>query len=142
LADREQVQWVLKRTFLLFLTGDEAALVSQEAQSYTDLLRLGPQIAVVKRGHLGCMVVSRDGWIEVPAFSVERLMDTVGAGDNFDAAFMAGMLNRLELRDCARLANAMGAATTQKIGAGTNAPTCAEVMAILEQAGEKINFPC
>jgi sugar/nucleoside kinase (ribokinase family) len=142
LADQKLVEWALQRTSVLFLTGDEAALVAREAQNYADLLRHGPQIAVVKRGPQGCLIVSRDEWIEVPAFRVDHLVDTVGAGDNFDAAFMAGMLSGLDRRDCARLANAMGAATAQKIGAGTNAPTCAELMAIFERAGETINFRC
>ena len=142
LADQKLVEWALQHTYLLFLTDDEAALVSHDVQNYADLLKHGPQVAVVKHGAQGCMIVSRDEGIEIPAFRVDRIVDTVGAGDYFDAAFMAGMLRGLDLRDCARLANAMGAATTQKIGAGTNAPTCAEVMAIFERAGETINFRC
>jgi sugar/nucleoside kinase (ribokinase family) len=145
LADEEHVKWVLERTYLLFLTADEASLVTDEEhheQAYADLLLEGPKVAVVKVGAQGCMIITRDWWFQVPAFPVDRVVDTVGAGDTFDAAFVAGLINGLEMRECALLANAMGAANTQKVGAGTNAPTCAEVMAVLERAGEEVNFTC
>jgi ribokinase len=143
LADELHVKWVLKHVYLLFLTADEASLVTKhDERAYADLLLEGPKFAVVKAGAQGCMIVTRDGWFQVPAFKMDHVVDTVGAGDTFDAAFVAGLINGLEMRECALLANAMGAASTQKVGAGTNAPTCAEVMAVLEKAGEKINFTC
>jgi hypothetical protein len=93
-------------------------------------------------GAQGCMIITRDWWFQVPAFPVDQVVDTVGAGDTFDAAFVAGLINGLEMRECALLANEMGAASTRKVGAGTNAPTCAEMMAVLEQAGDKVDFTC
>ena len=145
LADEEHVKWVLKHVHLLLLTADEASLVTDEThyeQAYADLLLEGPTYAIVKMGPQGCLIVTRDWWFQVPAFPVDHVVDTVGAGDTFDAAFMAGLLNGLEMRACALLANAMGAASTMKVGAGTNAPTCAEVMAVLDKAGEKVDFTC
>jgi sugar/nucleoside kinase (ribokinase family) len=144
LADEEHVKWVLKHVYLLLLTADEASLVTNEQyeQAYADLLLEGPKFAVVKVGAQGCVIVTRDWWFQVPAFQVDRVVDTVGAGDTFDAAFVAGLLNGLEMRECALLANAMGAASTQKVGAGTNAPTCAEMMAVLDKAREKVDFTC
>jgi ribokinase len=145
IADPARVAWILKRTHALFLTEEEVPLVvagRSHHEAYGELLLQGPKFAVVKRGSRGCILVTRDWWYEVPAYKVDQVMDSVGAGDTFDAAFMIGMLNGLEMRDCARLANATGAASTQKVGAGTNAPTCAEVLAIIEKAGETLNFTC
>jgi ribokinase len=144
LAEQDLVKHALKMTHVLFLTADEATLVTDDIkyeEAYADLLLGGPQFAVVKQGPLGCVIVTRDWWYQVPAFKVDPLVDTVGAGDTFDAAFMAGMLSGLEMRDCAILANAMGAACVHKVGAGTNAPTYAEVMAILEKNGQKLKYP-
>jgi ribokinase len=144
-ADPERVKWALARTHALFLTEEEVPLVTpglSYQEAYAELLLQGPEFAVVKRGPQGCVLVTRDEWIEVPAFEVEQVVDTVGAGDTFDAAFMVGMLNGLEMRESALLANAMGAANTYKVGAGTNAPTCAEVMAVLGRAGVAISFSC
>jgi 2-dehydro-3-deoxygluconokinase len=143
LADQDQVKWALERTFLLFLTEEEAKLATQGKsgpEAYADLLRHGPTYAVVKRGALGCTIVTVDWWLEFPAFPIENVVDTVGAGDVFAAAYIAGVVHALEIRECARLANAAGAVCVQKVGAGTNAPTSEEIMTML--AGEAVDFLC
>ncbi len=145
IADQAHIQHALQNTYMLFLTADEAELVTAGRtgpESYAEILTLGPTHAVIKRGPQGCMIVTADWWLEIPAFEVDQIVDSVGAGDVFDAAFIAGMLNGLPMRDCALLANATGAASVYKMGCGTNAPTCAEVMAVLEKAGKTINFSC
>ncbi len=145
MADEDTIRWVLEHTHTLFLTEDEAALVTggrTGPDAYADLLALGPRCVVVKRGAQGCAVLTADWWEEVPAFPVERIVDTVGSGDAFDAAFIAGALGGLVLRACALLANATGAVSVQKAGSGTNAPTCREIMDVLEQAGVDITFSC
>lgn len=150
LAPRDRVQWVLEHSAVVLATEDEVPLVgaadgvSFEAAAdaaYAPLLTQGPEILVVKRGMYGCTIHTRAGWQQVPGFPAE-VIDTVGPGDCFDAAFIAGLLRGLDLRQCGRLANAMGAAAVGRVGAGTHAPTCADVMAILDQAGEEIDFPC
>lgn len=145
LADQDQVKWALERTFLLFLTEDEAERITQSKSgpdAYADLIQQGPTYAVVKRGMLGCTIVTADWQLDVPGFPAQHVVDTVGAGDVFAAAYIAGVIHGLEIRECARLANAAGAACVQKIGAGTNAPTSAEMMAVLNEAGEPVSFPC
>ncbi len=53
-------------------------------------------------------------------------MDTIGAGDSFDAGFLAGWLRGLPLADCAALANACGRASTQARGGIQGQPTLAD----------------
>lgn len=144
LADQEQVKWALQRTHLFFLTDDEAPLVThglQHENAYAALMTQGPKFAVVKHGPNGCTVVAADHTLHCPAYRVEKVVDTVGAGDCFDAAFLAGLLYRLPLEQCARLANATGAVNASKIGAGINAPTAAEIRTVLEQAGQSVDYP-
>src|SRR5690606_41789574 len=101
----------------------------------------GQATLCVRQRGAGCVIVTADGQTRVPGYRAE-VVDTLGAGDCFAGAFLAGRLNGLGLVDAAKLANAMGAATVQKAGAGSNAPTCAEVMDILARAGERLDFPC
>lgn len=138
------VEHITARADVLLLTEDEIGLVCAGCtaeEAATRLLARGPSTLVIKQGASGCAVVTRDGWTPVAGYPAE-VVDTIGAGDCFAAAFLAGRLNGLNLLDAARLANAMGAATVQKAGAGRNAPTCAEVLAVLERAGEQIEFGC
>lgn len=129
---------------LILMTEEEVGLVCDGCtgdEAYAALLERGPHTLIVKQGASGCVIVTPDGQTRVPGYPAE-VVDTIGAGDCFAGAFLAGRLNGLDLVDAAKLANAMGAATVQKAGAGSNAPTCAEVMDILARAGERLDFPC
>jgi ribokinase len=78
---------------LLFATRDEArALVG--AKHEEDLLGLAP-IAVVKRGRKGATILALDGHARLRfevATTPVKAADTTGAGDAFDAGFLAGWL--------------------------------------------------
>lgn len=106
-----------------------------ESGSVVDLMTLGPQMVVVKKGQEGCQIYT-DGRaspkIEAPGYPVP-VVDTSAAGDSFNAAFIAAMLWGWALPDCAKLANAVGAAKVQKLGGGRNVPTPAEVRHVIEQ---------
>ena len=76
-------------------------------------------IMVVKRGRTGCSVRHRKKSFDVPALSVVPV-DTIGAGDSFDAGFLTAYLRGYDLRTCARAGNVTGALCTQGMG-GTEA---------------------
>lgn len=81
----------------------------------TSLLARVP-IVVVKAGERGAIVGTGEERLSVPVEPVSQIVDTVGAGDSFDAGFLTGWLRGLPLADCARIANACGRATTQARG--------------------------
>ena len=115
---------VLAATDVLLLNDEEAALLCDKpthADVARDLLARGPTTVVLKRGAAGCLVATAEQMITQPGFPV-AVIDTVGAGDAFAAAFIAGWLRGGSPRDCAILANAMGALTTTQRGAGTRIP--------------------
>jgi sugar/nucleoside kinase (ribokinase family) len=57
-----------------------------------------------------------------------KVVDTVGAGDSFDAGFLYGYLNGWDLSRSLRLGCACGALSTQKAGGTAGQPTLAEAM--------------
>ena len=67
----------------------------------------GPVVAM-KLGADGGLVVAREAASRVDAPQVE-VVDTIGAGDAFDAGFLAGWLDGRSPEDCLRLAVACGA---------------------------------
>ena len=115
----------------------EAELPLLTSATIPELLRHGPSHVVVKRGAAGCAIWSAvhpadEPLLESPGYPVP-VVDTSAAGDSFDAAFIVATLWGWPLADCARLANAVGAAKVQKLGGGRNVPTLAEVRQVISR---------
>jgi sugar/nucleoside kinase (ribokinase family) len=80
-------------------------------------LRADVGTAVVTRSEKGCLVIGPDGTEAVPAFPVERVVDTTGAGDLFAAGFLAGLARGADDRTCGRLGALAAAEVIQHLGA-------------------------
>jgi len=98
------------------------------------LRSMGPRTVVVKLGADGCLVSAKDESFRSPGFKV-KVVDTTGAGDAFDAAFIVGMLEGWEYRRIARFANAVGALTAIDRGAVAPIPTRQKTEAFLRSQG-------
>jgi sugar/nucleoside kinase (ribokinase family) len=88
-----------------------------DAESALAALREEGILGVVTRSAEGALVVTRSETRAVPAYPVERVVDTTGAGDLFAAGFMAGLSKDLDLADCARLGGLAAAEVISHIGA-------------------------
>ncbi len=127
--DPKVMQRAIAASSTLFVTAEEAALLTAGCgleEVTAELLRRGPQLVVIKLGLAGCMIAHAEERLTVPGFAVEA-RDTAGAGDAFDAAFILALLRNMPLAQSGRLANAAGAATAARLGAGTRLPTRDEV---------------
>ena len=80
-------------------------------------LRADVGTAVVTRSEKGCLVIGPDGTEAVPAFPVERVVDTTGAGDLFAAGFLSGLARGADDRTCGRLGALAAAEVIQHLGA-------------------------
>ncbi len=87
---------------LLFGTKDSEKIAEE-------FIGLGCKIVAVKLGKKGCYVTDSNEKVYVDGYPVERVEDTVGAGDGFAAGFLSGYLRNLSLRDCAKQGNGVGA---------------------------------
>ncbi len=121
---RQTIERAIAAADVLLLTEPEAAFLGGNLgteDAARSLLAIGVSTVVLKRGADGCLVATAGEMLRVPGFSVE-VVDTVGAGDSFAPAFIAGWIRGGSLRDSATLANAMGALTVTQRGAGTRIP--------------------
>jgi sugar/nucleoside kinase (ribokinase family) len=80
-------------------------------------LRNDIDVAVVTRSEKGCLVVGSNGIEAVPAFPVERVVDTTGAGDLFAAGFLCGLARGADDRTCGRLGALAAAEVIGHLGA-------------------------
>jgi len=90
--------------------------------------RVDGPLVVVKHGAEGAAAHSRDGVVRVAGHPVE-VVDTTGAGDSFDAGFLAAWLAGEPLERALALGNACGALSTQALGGIAAQATMAEARA-------------
>lgn len=102
------------------LFGNEDELLSlYELESFDDAiaaLRADCSIAAVTRGAEGCVIVTSEELITVPAVPVTKVVDTTGAGDLFAAGFMFGFTNDADLAECGRLGSVAAAEVISHVG--------------------------
>lgn len=72
-------------------------------------LAAGCAEVVVKAGPEPCLVADAGGRVRVPAVAVERPVDTTGAGDSFNAGYLAARLAGLDPASAARRGHAVAA---------------------------------
>jgi adenosine kinase len=80
-------------------------------------LRVDTKLGVVTRSEKGCVVASKDGVVAVPAFPIEKMVDTTGAGDLFAAGFLFGLVRGTSHQDAGRFGALAAAEVIQHIGA-------------------------
>jgi adenosine kinase len=80
-------------------------------------LRNDVNLGVVTRSEKGCMVVSVEDSVAVPASPIAQLVDTTGAGDLFAAGFLFGLARELPYRTAGQLGALAAAEIIQHIGA-------------------------
>jgi adenosine kinase len=80
-------------------------------------LRAEGVLGVVTRSEKGSIVLDGPATHEVPAFPIDRLVDTTGAGDLFAAGFLAGMARGADYYTCGRLGALAAAEIIQHLGA-------------------------
>ena len=114
----------------IFLPNQTEALSitkSSDIESASERLAQKTKLAAIKLGADGALACSQDGIARSTSISV-NVVDTVGAGDSFDAGFMYGYLNNWELEKSLRLASVCGALSTQQAGGTNGQPTLEEAM--------------
>lgn len=82
------------------------------------------KIVIVKLGAAGAYVKHRDGKsYTVPGFTVEKVVDTVGAGDGFALGVLTGLIENLSLKAAVTRGCAIGALAVMAPGDNDGYPT-------------------
>jgi sugar/nucleoside kinase (ribokinase family) len=114
---REQVNIVFSNESeikALFETSDLNHAIAQ-AKGLSD-------IVIITRGGEGCIVLTPEQMLMVPALKVERVVDTTGAGDLFASGFLYGLVQGKDLRNAAVCGHRCAAEIIQQLGARSLRP--------------------
>ena len=119
---------------VLFVGHDEAnALWGWETDTALEQLsKIGPSEVILKLGADGCAAMINGEQLTSPGFPARQL-DPIGAGDAFDAGYLAATLWGWAPEKRLRAANAMGAFCVQNLGDYEGLPDRRELDSFLEQ---------
>jgi sugar/nucleoside kinase (ribokinase family) len=115
---------------ILFTDESEAGSITGEADleaAAKKLLASGPRLVVIKRGAEGALLASQAELIRQPALPVAEVVDSIGAGDAFDAGVLYGELAGWKLEETAHFAAITAALTLGGVGGTQMAPTLDQV---------------
>lgn len=104
---------------------DEIAKYYRERGSKGVMVKLGPEGAYVDHG---------DERFFAPGFKVDKVVDTVGAGDGFSVGVISGLLDGLSIRESALRGNAIGAMQVTVIGDHDRLPGRTELETYIQRA--------
>ena len=94
--------------------------------------KLGVKTVIIKDGSKGAYVQTANENYDVAGYKVEKVVDTVGAGDGFAVGVLSGILERLNLKDSVKRGNAIGAIQVMNIGDNEGLPTPEKLKAFQE----------
>lgn len=120
---------------ILFINETEVKALSGNEKVKTAVKMLGKKVDIiaVKLGPNGAIVRKGAETVIIPAFPAE-VIDTIGAGDSFDAGFVYAYLRNWSLERSLKLAVVCGSLSTSDHGGTEAQPTLKEAL----QAAEKI----
>jgi sugar/nucleoside kinase (ribokinase family) len=117
---------VLGEVDVFFANDEEVKMIAQEPNLYKagrQLLGMGPELAVIKKGEHGALLLGKDFMFAVMAHPCENVVDPTGAGDSFAGAFLGyldrvGSFNPDDFRKAAAYGTVMASFTIEDFSVG------------------------
>lgn len=125
-SKRADLLKVLKKVQILLINEGESKMLTAEPNAISasyQLLKMGPEAVVIKRGEYGIILNHRDqGLFLLPAFPIAEVVDPTGAGDTFAGGFF-GWLSQVgkkptfgDLKTACFVGSALASFTVQDFG--------------------------
>ncbi|MDR1929078.1 MAG: sugar kinase, partial [Treponema sp.] len=96
-------------------------------------LNLGVKMVTVKLGKRGSFTKTGKQYFYQPNMPIDKIVDTVGAGDGFAVGIISGTLEGLSLEETVQRGNAIGALQLRQAGDNEGLPTSEELRNYLEE---------
>jgi sugar/nucleoside kinase (ribokinase family) len=132
----EPLEDLLPRGEVIFANETEALAMTGEPDVRSAMARMAElsPCVVIKRGPDGAIGAADGDVAEAPA-EPAQVVDATGAGDCFNAGFLAGWLAKLPLVECLTLGNICGARAVESFGGYLGCPREEEFRALAHAKG-------
>ncbi|WP_096437288.1 sugar kinase [Alteribacter populi] len=119
----------------ILLAGEEEAehlLGTKPVEEYIEFFKgFGIEDIVIKRGEQGSVGWRKHELVHAPPAKPKKVVDTVGAGDGFNAGYIYSYLHGKELEESLRVANTIGAMVVSVSGDNEGLPYLEDVEVVL-----------
>jgi sugar/nucleoside kinase (ribokinase family) len=123
---QEQLLRVIRRCNVVLLNDAEARQLCDTPnlqRAARQILKMGPQRVIIKKGEHGCLMFSKDSYFTAPAYPLEVIKDPTGAGDTFAGGFLgyiagANRLTESVFRKAVIVGTAMASFTVEDFSLG------------------------
>ena len=132
----ESVREILPMVDVFLPNAAEACAITNLSDRNEAAIKLAEKVKVlaVKLGADGALAAHSHQLIQVPSIKV-KVVDTIGAGDSFDAGFLSGYLKSWKLEKALQLGVACGSLSTRSAGGTESQPTLEEALRYAELSG-------
>lgn len=113
------------------LTGLKVETEADALAAAKEFVRRGAKNALITLGEKGALLHGEAGTHMVPAFKVEKVVETTGAGDAFNGGFAVALAEGKSPVEAIRFGCATAGLSVQKPGTAPSMPTRAEIEAML-----------
>lgn len=115
------------------LTGIEVVTPDDALAAARAFVAMGARNALITLGEKGALLHGADGTHLVPAFPVDRVVDTTGAGDAFNGGFAVALAEGRAPIDAVRFGCATAALSVQRPGTAPSMPHRADIDALVSR---------
>ncbi len=136
----DALQPILSRSDVLILSRSEAQSLAGQLeldQALATLSHNGPPVIILTLGGKGAVIYDQGCLHQVPAFPVDRVADTTGAGDAFAAGVVRGILKGLDWVKSTEMGCAAAAIKIGHFGARSGLPNSWQVDALIQSRFEQ-----
>lgn len=106
----------------------ELLMGSRDLETIADFyMKAGAKTVIIKTGPDGAFCKDGSESFHTPAFKIEKVVDTVGAGDGFAVGVVSALLEGLTLKEAVQRGNAVGALAVMSPGDNEGLPTRAQL---------------
>jgi sugar/nucleoside kinase (ribokinase family) len=99
---RHALEEVIKHSNILILNDEEIRQLTGRINlrhCAENVLEMGPEVVVIKKGEDGAILISKDSYFVAPAYPVQNLVDPTGAGDSFAGGFVGYLAQNGNFQD-------------------------------------------
>lgn len=93
--------------------------------------RIKCRYVVIKQGARGACIYDGKHFDMIPAYKLDRVVDTTAAGDTFTAAMTLEYLRTQNIKEAVKYGNAAAAISVSRMGSSSSTPTAEEVRRLI-----------